>query len=71
MQVEALAEQQRMQLESYAKLIEGHKEQEDKNYRIMERYAETLEYHAACLARMETKIDQNKFCPITRKESGS
>jgi hypothetical protein len=70
LQLQALAKQQEVQLGSYASLIEGHKEREDKNFRIMERYAEVLEYHGACMARVETKIDQNKFCPMVRRESG-
>jgi hypothetical protein len=69
LQLETLAEQHKLQLQSYIQLIEGHRERENKNFEVMNRYAETLEYHAACLARMETKIDQNKFCPIARKES--
>lgn len=70
LQLTTMAEQHRLQLDSYTKLIEDHRERESKTFQIMERYAETLEYHGACLARVETKIDQNKFCPIARKESG-
>lgn len=68
--LESQAEQQKVQLDAYGELIRGHREREDKNFQIMERFAETLEYHGACLARIETKIDQNKFCPIARKENG-
>jgi hypothetical protein len=69
-QIEMLAKQHEMQLQSYAQLVEGHKERENRNFEIMGRYAETLEYHGACLARMETKIDGNRFCPMVRKEGG-
>ena len=50
------------------KLIEEHKARDDKNFEVLGRYAEILEYHGACLARMETKIDDNQFCPLARKE---
>ena len=51
-------------------LIDEHKARDDKNFEVLGRYAEILEYHAACLARMETKIDDNQFCPLARKEAG-
>jgi hypothetical protein len=65
-----MAAQYSQQLNAYGKLIEGHKEREDKNFAIMERYAETLEYHGACLARVETEIKDNQFCPLVRREGG-
>jgi hypothetical protein len=52
------------------KLIEEHTARDNKNFEVLNRYAETLEYHASCLARMEAKIDNNQFCPVARKEDG-
>jgi len=69
-QSKAWSDQQVTQSEVLMKLIEDHKDRDNKNFEVLNRYAETLEYHGACLARMEGKIDTNQFCPMMRKESG-
>ncbi len=38
------------------------------NFEILKDLLETNQYHAAILSRMESKIDNNLWCPILKKE---
>jgi ABC-type long-subunit fatty acid transport system fused permease/ATPase subunit len=58
------------QVKLFSEIIETQNEHAKRNFEILQSFIQTLEYHGACLARMETKIDQNQFCPVARKESG-
>ncbi|HBE45733.1 MAG TPA: hypothetical protein DDW17_09925 [Deltaproteobacteria bacterium] len=58
------------QVKLFSGIIDTQNEQAKRNFEILQSFIQTLEYHGACLARMETKIDQNQFCPVARKESG-
>lgn len=58
------------QVKLFSEIIQTQNEHAKRNFEILQSFIQTLEYHGACLARMETKIDQNQFCPVARKESG-
>jgi len=38
------------------------------NFTILKDLLETNQYHAALLSRVESKIDNNLWCPILKKE---
>ena len=38
------------------------------NFEILKELLETKQYHAAILSRIESKIDNNLWCPILKKE---
>lgn len=38
------------------------------NFEILKDLLETNQYHAAILSRIESKIDNNLWCPILKKE---
>ncbi|MCD8024185.1 MAG: hypothetical protein LUE64_01475 [Candidatus Gastranaerophilales bacterium] len=38
------------------------------NFEILKELLETNQYHAAILSRIESKIDNNLWCPILKKE---
>ena len=38
------------------------------NFEILKDLLETNQYHAALLSRIESKIDNNLWCPILKKE---
>jgi hypothetical protein len=40
------------------------------NFTILKDLLETNQYHAALLSRIESKIDNNMWCPILRKRMG-
>ncbi len=69
-QTRAWDAQRETQEKAFMRLIEDHKDRDDKNFTVLNRYAEVLEYQAGCLARMETSINNNQFCPVIRKEGG-
>jgi len=50
---------------SQAKLFENMMNQ---NFTILKDLLETNQYHAALLSRVESKIDNNLWCPILKKE---
>lgn len=58
------------QVKLFSGIIEAQQERERHNFEMLQKFIDTLEYHGACLARLETKMDQNQFCPVARKESG-
>ena len=39
------------------------------NFEILKDLLETNQYHAALLSRIESKIDNNLWCPILKKEA--
>ena len=39
------------------------------NFEILKDLLETNQYHAALLSRIESKIDNNFWCPILKKEA--
>lgn len=51
-------------------MLEAQREREQHNFEMLQKFIDTLEFHGACLARIETKIDQNQYCPLARKEGG-
>ena len=40
----------------------------NQNFSILKDLLETNQYHAAILSRVESKIDNNLWCPILKKE---
>lgn len=40
----------------------------NQNFSILKDLLETNQYHAALLSRVESKIDNNLWCPILKKE---
>jgi len=49
------------QVKSFEKIIQN-------NFEILKELLETNQYHAALLSRIESKIDNNLWCPILKKE---
>lgn len=60
----AMVQQQNQETE---RLIAIHREQMDRVLKSAERQAEALELHARLLTVIDQKIDNNQFCPMTRK----
>ncbi|MBQ4114014.1 MAG: hypothetical protein IKB70_13295 [Bacilli bacterium] len=48
-------------IKTFTKIIEN-------NFAILKELLETNQYHTAILSRMESKIDNNLYCPILKKE---
>lgn len=46
---------------------EAQKEESARQFSLLKDLTETVQYHAAILARMENKIDSNQYCPYTRE----
>ena len=49
------------QVKSFEKIIQN-------NFEILKDLLETNQYHAALLSRIESKIDNNLWCPILKRE---
>lgn len=49
------------QVRSFEKIIQN-------NFEILRDLLETNQYHAAILSRIESKIDNNLWCPILKRE---
>ena len=49
------------QVKAFEKIIQN-------NFEILKDLLETNQYHAAILSRIESKIDNNLWCPILKKE---
>lgn len=49
------------QVKTFEKIIQN-------NFEILKDLLETNQYHAAILSRIESKIDNNLWCPILKKE---
>ncbi len=47
---------------------EVQKRESERQFSLLKDLTETVQYHAAVLARMESKIDNNQWCPIVNKE---
>lgn len=49
------------QVKAFEKIIEN-------NFSILKDLLETNQYHAALLSRIESKMDNNLWCPLLKKE---
>ena len=49
------------QVKAFEKIIQN-------NFEILKDLLETNQYHAALLSRIESKIDNNLWCPLLKKE---
>ena len=49
------------QVKAFEKIIQN-------NFEILKELLETNQYHAALLSRIESKIDNNLWCPLLKKE---
>lgn len=49
------------QVKAFEKIIQN-------NFEILKDLLETNQYHAALLSRIESKIDNNLWCPFLKKE---
>lgn len=49
------------QVKAFEKIIEN-------NFSILKDLLETNQYHAAILSRIESKIDNNLWCPLLKRE---
>jgi len=59
----------RSQAQQWQQIFTAQQEREERNFELLKDMLETVQYHTGMLARVETKIDTNQFCPITKKES--
>lgn len=50
------------QVKAFEKIIQN-------NFEILKDLLETNQYHAAILSRIESKIDNNLWCPILKRRS--
>ncbi|GAB4327308.1 MAG: hypothetical protein Kow0037_00760 [Calditrichia bacterium] len=53
--------------EAVKNAAESQKEQTARTYEILKDLTETVQYHAAVLVRIESKIDNNQFCPVIKE----
>lgn len=49
-------------------MIEQSREQNKQQFTLWQEQANALHAHGAQLARLETKIDHNEFCPIIKEK---
>ena len=49
--------------------VELQGKETERQFTLLQSLTETLQYHANTLVRVETKIDNNQFCPISKKET--
>lgn len=59
----------RSQVQQWKQLMDAQQQREERNFELLKDMLETVQYHTGMLARVETKIDTNQFCPLTKKES--
>jgi hypothetical protein len=59
----------RSQVQQWQRLMDAQQQREERNFELLKDMLETVQYHTGMLARVETKIDTNQFCPLTKKES--
>lgn len=68
-QVQQQEKQQEQQAQQWQDLFAAQQQREERNFQLLKDMLETVQHHTGLLARVETKIDTNQFCPITKKES--
>lgn len=49
-------------------MLDQSKEQTRQQFELWQNQADALNAHTAILARLETKIDHNEFCPIIKEK---
>lgn len=52
------------QVKSFEQLIENQSEREKRNFNLLKEMLETNQCQSAAIARLEQKIEKNRFCPF-------
>jgi len=68
-QVRQWQQQHETDMQQWQLLLKAQQEREARNFELLKDMLETVQYHTGMLSRVETKIDTNQFCPLTKKES--
>jgi hypothetical protein len=57
-----------MQKDQFVFMVNSHAAESESTHDILKRQAAAMEMQAAQLSHLNAKIENNRFCPITRKE---
>jgi len=68
-QVQQWQQRHDVDMQQWQCLIDAQQQREERNFELLKDMLETVQHHTGLLARVETKIATNQFCPITKKES--
>jgi len=49
--------------------VELQGKETERQFTLLQNLTESIQYQSACLTRVETKIDNNQFCPAVKKET--
>ena len=52
------------------KIIETQEKRNQENFQVLNKFAESIDYMAGQISNVNTKMDNNLFCPIVKKGTG-
>jgi hypothetical protein len=56
--------------EQYTRIFEEQSKRNNENFQVLNKFAESIDYMAGRVSEVNSKIENNHFCPIVRKENG-
>ncbi|RJP20726.1 MAG: hypothetical protein C4529_08925 [Deltaproteobacteria bacterium] len=65
----AWSEQTKLHFETFSLITKERDVRDERNYEILKEMLEVSRYQSTILARMDSKIDTNQYCPIVRQNT--
>jgi hypothetical protein len=69
-QAKAWTAREKAQFDMFSLIAKERDVRDERNYEILKEMLEVSRYQSTILARMDTKIDTNQFCPMVREGAG-